>query len=187
MAKHSTGFRNRRYKCGSENHLAPKCPWRDAPKSELGTATPGPGKARLPSYSAIPIETPVSVKKADQSEREGANGDQGQSFATALSGVSYFLSRSRIAWRLWIRALRPILHVSVGSIPATAFCIREDIGRLRHIRHLCASNLAAVALEKYVALRRQFGRQERIRRFCAGCGYFGVIARGRIGGTVGGS
>ena len=63
-----TGPRNRRYKCDSEYHLAPKCPWQDVAESEWGSATSEKGNARKPPNSAISMETPVSVKKADQYE-----------------------------------------------------------------------------------------------------------------------
>ena len=63
-----TGPRNRRYKCDSEYHLAPTCPWRDVLRSELSPAPQGRGKARKPSFSTISMETPVSTSGAGLSE-----------------------------------------------------------------------------------------------------------------------
>ena len=81
---HRTGLRNRSHKCDSGYHLAPTCSWRDAPESEVGSATPERGRARKPSYSAISAETPVSVREADQFESQDANSAHERPFATTL-------------------------------------------------------------------------------------------------------
>ena len=79
-----TGVRNRCYRCDGEYHLAPKCPWRDVPRSELGSVAPEHGKARNPSYSAILTRARVSEKKADQFGSEETSSDCKQSLATTL-------------------------------------------------------------------------------------------------------
>ena len=74
-----TGLRNRRYKCDSEYHLAPKCSWRHVPQSAIGAASPTDSKTRRPFYSTNCTDAPLSARKADRSE----NGCE-QSFSTAM-------------------------------------------------------------------------------------------------------
>ena len=57
-----TGLRNRHYKCDSEYHPAPKCPWRAIPghpippsPREIGSTSLGNDEARRPSDSTISI------------------------------------------------------------------------------------------------------------------------------------
>ena len=154
-----TGVRNRRHMCDSEYHLVPNFPWQGAPKSDFASASPGRGKARKPSYSAILMETPVSVKKADLSESVEANSAHEQSFAaTPGVGGSFLVSESdsrcvTSPGSSWIRAPRPIFCVFVGSSAATAFCSGEDTNGLQHSQPLRDSALEAVALGKCVAQR----------------------------------
>ena len=61
-----TGVQNRRYKCASEYHFAPKSPWRDVPRRDLGAAAPESAEARKTSHSAISTETPVFALKTEQ-------------------------------------------------------------------------------------------------------------------------
>ena len=56
-----TGLRNRRYRCDSEYHLAPGCPWRDIPRGGGSSFPRERDRAHKPSYSSISMETPVSA------------------------------------------------------------------------------------------------------------------------------
>ena len=57
------GIGNRRYRRDSEDHLAPKCPWRDTPKRSRSPPSLGGSQARKPSYSAMSAEAPFSLPR----------------------------------------------------------------------------------------------------------------------------
>ena len=63
-------------------------------------------------------------------------------------------------WRFWMRALRPILCVSVGSSATTAFCSGRVTEGFRIFRLLRDFDLEAVALMRYFT-RRTFLRVSR--------------------------
>ena len=66
-----TGLRNRRYRCDSEHHLAPRYSWRDTPRGDGSSRPQERDRERRPSFSSIPAETPVST------QGEGNLGDDG--------------------------------------------------------------------------------------------------------------
>ena len=86
-----TGLRNRRYKWDSEYHVAPKCPWREVPRSEFGLVIPEHGKAHEQPYSATSTGSPVFVTKMEQSKCEGAISEPEQSFSATLDSGGLFL------------------------------------------------------------------------------------------------
>ena len=56
------GIRNRCYKCGSENHLAPKYPSKGAPEGESAPYSPSSRKVPRPPYASISMESPASAQ-----------------------------------------------------------------------------------------------------------------------------
>ena len=90
-----TGVRNRRDKCDSENHTAPKCPKRDAHRSEIGSASSENSKARRPPYSTISMGSPITIRKADQLVVGKTSGGGEQSCSTSMDvGGLFVLAKS---------------------------------------------------------------------------------------------
>ena len=87
-----TGLRYRCSGCGSGYHLAPKCPWRDALRSELGSASKERGKARNPPYSAISIETPIPASMTERPECEETKNEHAQYLSIAVDAERLFLA-----------------------------------------------------------------------------------------------
>ena len=82
----TTGLRNRCNKCDSKYHLAPKCPWREVPRSEIGTSSSVNGKARSPSYFAIFMKTPTTVQTVNTSG-DGETSSEGEQFCSTAMDV----------------------------------------------------------------------------------------------------
>ena len=74
-----TGRRIRRYKSDSDCQLPPQCPWRDVPRSGSGSTARGGRMAHWPYYSAISMDTPVTVQNSRQSVSDGARRNCEQS------------------------------------------------------------------------------------------------------------
>ena len=83
-----TGLWNRCCKCDSGYHLSPRCPLKDAPRSDYVPNSPSDRKSPRPPCSSISMDSPV-IAQADGSsvkEGEGSNCEQPSSTSSDLGG-----------------------------------------------------------------------------------------------------
>ena len=78
-----TGGRNRCYACGSEYHLAPKCPQRRQGKPDGLTSPPSVTKAPRSSVSSILVGNLAWVCTEGARIPNGGDGQRGEGFSTA--------------------------------------------------------------------------------------------------------
>ena len=76
---------------------------------------PARDKARKPSYPALPLDTPVSARKAERLEGEGAESDCEHSLPSTLFMGACLWSQREIAWRCWTLGIWATWCVFVGS------------------------------------------------------------------------
>ena len=77
-------MREKCYRRDGENHLAPRCPWRDIPRKKMSPFLPESVRSRRPPYSSISLETRVLPQQADSASESEPGSKCEQSFATTV-------------------------------------------------------------------------------------------------------
>ena len=89
-----TGLRNQCYRCDSEYHLAPRCPWSHTSRGTGSTFFPVRVRPQRPSYSSISMELTVLPQEAD-SVGESETGSTCEQFfvTTVVAGDACMVSQ----------------------------------------------------------------------------------------------
>ena len=128
---------NRRCKCYSEYHLAPKCPWRDVPRSDICPSSSENNKAPQRPHSTAPMEPIRLSSEGEKSQEGGGHAVKVRSPSRPpwmWKGCSHL--RNQTASSCLTRALRPLWFASVGWGAKTAFYRRRNFQGFRRIRNL---------------------------------------------------
>ena len=87
-----TNPRNRRYRCDSEYHPAPKCPWRDTPRGGGSSSPQERNRPYRPPYSSTSMETPFLPRRVESVGESEAGSKCEQSLVTTVDAGDVFVA-----------------------------------------------------------------------------------------------